>query len=373
MSLQDLIEVTRRYGGDENYVLAGGGNTSLKEGDVMYVKASGSSMAEAGAGSFVRMSRAGLAGIWKADYPEDEEEREERALADLMDSRLEGEAGRPSVETLLHSFIPYRYVVHTHPTLVNGLSCSRGGEAWAKEALGERVLWIPVVNPGYILARYVKDRVDEHMAAGSPFPEYIVLQNHGVFTGGESIDEVDGRYRLLMGKLEEAVRVTPDMEEQALEGEDEAALREAVRRSYGEDAGFEYIRIRQCDPWLRSPEAAAPVFSALTPDHIVYMGHEPLWIPEGTPDQQAGTLIKGAAAYEARHGKKPKTLLVQNRGIVSCGVSAGEARLSGLLFRDAVKVAVLSENFGGLRFMPEDKIAFINTWEVEKYRAKQSC
>ncbi len=372
MSLQSLIEVTRRYGGDENYVLAGGGNTSLKAGDVMYVKASGSVMADAASESFVKMSRAGLADIWEADYPEDKDEREERALADLMASRLEGESGRPSVETLLHSFIPYAYVVHTHPALVNGLSCSRDGEAWAKEALGDRVLWIPVVNPGYILARYVKDRVDEHLASGKPFPEYIVLQNHGVFTGGDSIDEVDERYRHLMGRLEEAIRITPDMEEQSLSGDDADALKDAVLQSYGDQAGFEFVSIRQCVPWLKSRDAAAPVFSALTPDHIVYMGHEPLWIPEGTPSEQADALMSGVAAYEAEHGKKPKTLLVQSRGIISCGASAREAMLSGLLFRDAVKVAVLAENFGGVQFMPEDKIAFINTWEVEKYRAKQS-
>ena len=370
MSVQELIDVTRRYGGNPDYVLAGGGNTSLKEDGVMYVKASGSSMGDIEEKGFVKMDQKALDALWTADYPDNEDEREELVLEDLMKARLEGESARPSVETLLHSFIPFTYVVHTHPALVNGLTCSVGGQEWAEKALGNKALWIPVVNPGYILAKYVKDRVDEHMAKGLDFPDYIILQNHGVFTGGNTIAEVDQRYQLLMGKLEEAIRITPDMAEESLSGRDADVLKAAVREVYGAEAGFEFISIKECSSWLASREAAAPVFSALTPDHIVYMGHEPLWIPSS--GDQASALKAGVASYEAEHGKKPKTLLVQNRGIVSCGDSEKVAHLSGLLFRDAVKVSVFAGNFGGVQFMPQDKIDFINNWEVEKYRAKQS-
>ena len=372
MPVEKLIEVTRRYGGNPDYVLAGGGNTSLKEKGVMYVKASGSSMAQIDETGFVKMDQAGLDAIWTADYPENTEEREDRALQDLMDARLEGETARPSVETLLHSFVPYKYVVHTHPALMNGLSCAVRGEEIARELLGDKMLWIPVVNPGYILARYVKDRVEEFTADGKAFPEYIILQNHGVFTGGESISDVDKRYEFLMGKLETKITITPDMKELPVDQALSDKLQNAVIRAYGPAGGFHFYRIRQCDPWLVSKEAAVPVFSALTPDHIVYMGHEPLWIDEESVETMTNSLIEGVASYEKTYGKKPKTILIQNRGIISCGVSQKEADLSQILFKDAVKVSVLSKNFGGVRFMPQDKIDFINNWEVEKYRAKQS-
>jgi len=372
MSLNELIDVTRRYGGNPDYVLAGGGNTSLKEKGVMYVKASGAAMGSIEEAGFVKMDQAALDRLWTADYSEDKDEREEQVLEDLMKARLEGETARPSVETLLHSFIPYTFVVHTHPALVNGMTCSKNGQAWAEKTLGDKVLWIPVVNPGYILAKYVKDRVDERIAEGKVFPDYIMLQNHGVFTSGDTVADVDKRYQFLMGKLEEAIHITPDMNETTIDGPDAETFRVAVKKAYGEDAGFEFVSIRQCLPWLSSKEAAFPVFSALTPDHIVYMGHEPLWIPEGTGESMTRTLLEGVASYNSLHGKKPKTILVQNRGIIFCGTSAKEASLSGVLFRDAVKVAVLSENFGGIQFMPQDKIDFINTWEVEKYRAQKS-
>ncbi|MDA3957558.1 class II aldolase/adducin family protein [Oceanispirochaeta sp.] len=372
MSMTELIEVTRRYGGNPDYVLAGGGNTSLKQKGVMYVKASGTTMGEIDETGFVQMDQARLDRLWTVDYPVDQEEREERALEDLMKARLEGETARPSVETLLHCFVPFKYVVHTHPAMVNGMTCSRRGQAWAEKELGDRVLWIPVVNPGYILAKYVKDRVDERLAAGKKFPDFIMLQNHGVFTGGDTIEDVDQRYQFLMGKLEESILITPDMAEEPVDMTVSDVLKSAVQKAYGKDAGFEFMNIRQCRDWLKSPEDAALVFTALTPDHIVYMGHEPLWIPEGDDEAMTESLVQGVGAYEAKYGKKPKTLLVQNQGIVSCGVNSKEASLSGILFRDAVKVAVLSENFGGIQFMPQDKIDFINTWEVEKYRAQKS-
>jgi rhamnose utilization protein RhaD (predicted bifunctional aldolase and dehydrogenase) len=372
MSVAELIEVTRRYGGNPDYVLAGGGNTSLKKDGVMYVKASGTTMGEIDESGFVKMDQKALDALWTVEYPEDKDEREERALEDLMKARLEGETSRPSVETLLHCFIPFQFVVHTHPALVNGMTCSKGGRGWAEKELGDRVLWIPVVNPGYILAKYVKDRVDERLASGKGFPDFIMLQNHGVFTGGNSIEEVDQKYQYLMGKLEESIRITPQMAEEPVDLAVAAVLKKAVQKAYGPEAGFEFKNIRQCKEWLQSKEAASPVFSALTPDHIVYMGHKPLWIPEGGEAELEQSLVEGVSAYEGEFGKKPKTILVQNQGILSCGVNAKEAFLSGILFRDAVKVAVLSENFGGVQFMPQDKIDFINTWEVEKYRAKKS-
>ena len=372
MSVAELIEVTRRYGGNPDYVLAGGGNTSLKEKGVMYVKASGTFMSDVDESGFVKMDQSRLDAVWQADYPENTEEREERALEDLMKARLEGETARPSVETLLHSFIPQTYVVHTHPAMVNGLTCSLRGEEIARLMLGDRMLWIPVVNPGYILARYVKDRVEAFMAQGNAFPTYIFLQNHGVFTGGDSLEEVDRNYEYLMGKLETRIDRTADMKELPADAAVEETLAAAVKKAYGADAGSFFYRISECESWLVSKEAASPVFSALTPDHIVYMGHEPLWISEGDLNFMAEQLISGVASYEGRYGKKPKTILVQNSGILSCGSSLSEASLSRDLFHDAVRVAVLSENFGGVQFMPQDKIDFINNWEVEKYRAAKS-
>jgi rhamnose utilization protein RhaD (predicted bifunctional aldolase and dehydrogenase) len=104
----------------------------------MYVKGSGMPLADAAADSFVRMDRAALARIWDRHYPEASEERESAVLADMMAARMPGEEQkRPSVEALLHDLIPFAFVVHLHPALVNGITCSQQGETAMKEIFAD--------------------------------------------------------------------------------------------------------------------------------------------------------------------------------------------------------------------------------------------
>jgi len=158
--LQELIAISQAFGRDPEFVLAGGGNTSFKTDRHLLIKASGSSLADAGPGSFVRLDRRRLSAVWQRSYSEEPDRREAEVLADLMAAREAGqEALRPSVETSLHDLLCEPYVVHTHPTIVNGLTCSRDGESVAARLFGERALWVPSVNPGYTLAAAVREAV----------------------------------------------------------------------------------------------------------------------------------------------------------------------------------------------------------------------
>ncbi|MDR2303812.1 MAG: class II aldolase/adducin family protein, partial [Treponema sp.] len=76
MSLEELAEISRFYGADPEYVIAGGGNTSFKDDDYLYIKASGTSLAGLGSGDFVKMDREKLGQIWEKQYPEESESRE---------------------------------------------------------------------------------------------------------------------------------------------------------------------------------------------------------------------------------------------------------------------------------------------------------
>ncbi|MDC7126053.1 MAG: class II aldolase/adducin family protein, partial [Spirochaetales bacterium] len=190
MGVQELAEVTNRYGSDKDFVLAGGGNTSFKENGIMYVKPSGTTMATISAEDFVKVDLEKLKCMMDKTYSEDSEEREAEALKDMMASRVPGEDKRPSVETLLHFLLPYNYVVHTHPTLINGLTCSKDGESICSEIFGKKALWIPVVNPGYILALTIKERLEEHRRNGGA-DQIIILQNHGIFVQADSLEEID--------------------------------------------------------------------------------------------------------------------------------------------------------------------------------------
>jgi rhamnose utilization protein RhaD (predicted bifunctional aldolase and dehydrogenase) len=377
MSVEDLAGLSRYYGADPDYVLAGGGNTSFKDGDTLYVKGSGAALAEVRPESFVRMDRRALGRIWEKAYPPDPDERETLVLADLMAARKSGEEGkRPSVETLLHDALPFAYVVHTHPALVNGLTCSREGEAAASE-LFPQALWIPSVNPGYILSLAVKNAMDGHTAGKGRPASVILLQNHGIFVGAGGVAEVKEIYRTVMEKIAVKIKEKPDLSggltRYGASGEIAALFAELAEKSAGPPGG----------PWqvsfLRNPAVAAltadrasfyPVSSAFSPDHIVYAGSCPLFVETGGSEAVFAGIRTAWENHLGRTGRVPKIAAVQGAGIFGIGPSEKAASLALEVFADAVKVAVYAKAFGGPRFMTRDQIDFIDNWEVERYRAR---
>ena len=126
--LNALAEMSNKYGADPRFVLAGGGNTSFKSKENLWIKGSGTALATIKAEDFVVMDRSKLNMMWSANYPENEAARESAVLQDMMDARVEGETRRPSVETLLHNLFPQRYILHVHPTTVNGITADGATE-----------------------------------------------------------------------------------------------------------------------------------------------------------------------------------------------------------------------------------------------------
>ncbi|MEN6399246.1 MAG: class II aldolase/adducin family protein, partial [Rectinema sp.] len=121
MSMKELVEVSRRYGSDPEFVLAGGGNTSWKTNDTLFVKASGTALATIEEIGFVELDLEAVRAILRQAFPSDSAAREAQVLSALMAARKPGQTMRPSVETILHALFPYSYVVHLHPALVNGV------------------------------------------------------------------------------------------------------------------------------------------------------------------------------------------------------------------------------------------------------------
>jgi rhamnose utilization protein RhaD (predicted bifunctional aldolase and dehydrogenase) len=380
MSLQDLAEISRFYGSNPDYVIAGGGNTSFKDKDYLYIKASGTSLAEARPGDFVKMNRASLGGIWKKTYPADTGAREAAVLADMLAARAPGEENkRPSVETLLHDILPFAFVVHTHPSLVNGLTCARKGREAARELFAGS-LWIPSINPGYILSKAVKDAMDSYQAEKGKAADLIFLQNHGIFAGADTIDAVKAVYSGLMNAIEGRIKRKPDLSgkvssfgnSDSLAGE----LGRAAAQISGEAARFvRFERNEELSRFLAGKDAFAPLSSAFTPDHIVYAGSDPLFLDSGTVKdaENTGALAEALKRRREKTGRLPKIVAVQGLGVFGLGSSEKAAANAVELFNDAVKVAVYAESFGGPLSMPPEQIAFINNWEVERYRSKVSA
>jgi rhamnose utilization protein RhaD (predicted bifunctional aldolase and dehydrogenase) len=368
MDITDLIEVSRRYGADDQMVLAGGGNTSKKLGGEMYVKASGHMLADIDASGFVRMDLSALEQIWDKEYPEDTDERENRVLADMMEARFAGEQARPSVEALLHSLLRPAYVVHLHPGLVNGVTCAQDGEQTVHRFFGDDAVWIPLVNPGYILAKTVRDAIREHEGRTGVYPASIFLQNHGVFVSADTLDEIDRIYDRIMSTLTAALKRTPQMAPVAVDPKRNDLITEALNTFAGTDQACHVLMNEELSSRLQDEESFYPLSSAFTPDHIVYSGFKPLWIDHAVFSEKdpVAAVVARCKAYEEAYGVAPKCLAVQHTGIFALEERAV------ILFQDTVKVAAYTESFGGARFMDDDQISFIRNWEVEKYRAKVS-
>lgn len=370
MDVNALVEMSHRYGASSEFVLAGGGNTSYKTEDTLFVKGSGTALATISESGFVRMDRKKLSAMLEKSYSENETEREAQVLADMMAARCTGEeAKRPSVETLLHDLLPYSFVLHVHPSLVNGITCARDGEA-ACTRLFPNAVWVGSTKPGYILAMLCKEKIDAFTAKNGSAPKLIFLQNHGIFFAADTVEEIDRAVCETMARIKENIKRFPDDGE--AEYDREAALRLApeLRMLYGQggNAIVTFTVNKDIISFASSKESFAPISGGFSPDHIVYCKAEPLFVEAG--DALSERLEADFAAYKEQNGYAPKIVLVSGVGMFSCGKTKKEADTAAAVFCDAMNIAVYSESFGGALPLDDELTSFIKSWEVESYRAR---
>lgn len=358
VQLKELAAMSNKYGANPEYVLAGGGNTSFKSAEHLWVKGSGTALATINPQDFVVLERALLDKMWTAVYPVEEAKREAAVLADMMAARVEGETRRPSVETLLHNLFPQQYILHVHPAIVNGLTCSREGVVAMKRLFPEAV-WVEACKPGYILALECKKQMDAYKAETGRDCTLLFLENHGIFFAGDSVDALDILAAQVMGTLKANVKRQPDLTEISCDADKVAAMAAVFCALYGDGAAVKFAV---------NPEILAydPATRSLSPDHIVYAKAKQLALTEDMDAEAA------FAAFEAENGYKPKIIFVKDLGMFSCGMTEKEAETALMVMQDAIKVVAYAESFGGVSPMPEFLIDFIVNWEVESYRSKVS-
>jgi NAD(P)-dependent dehydrogenase (short-subunit alcohol dehydrogenase family)/rhamnose utilization protein RhaD (predicted bifunctional aldolase and dehydrogenase) len=375
--LRELVRISRHFGADPEFLVAGGGNTSYKTATHLYVKASGAALSEITAEGFVCMRRESLARMWERSYPEDPLGREAAVLADMLAAREKGEEGkRPSVETPLHDFLPQSYVVHTHPPLVNGLTCARRGRQEARRLFGSRVLWVPTVNPGYVLAGTVRREIERYRRREGHDPDILLFQNHGLCVGGESLQEIAEKTELVLRTLREQLSESPDLSPADFDRSRAAELAPCLRMLLLEEGSGSILVFHSSAAvrvFLDTPSSFSGLSTSFTPDQIVYCQHEPLFVAhQASAEQQRKRLQEGVEEYRRRNGFPPKIVAVQKLGAFAWGTSRKNADSALALFLDAVKVAVYSRSFGGPLPMPPEQVEFIKGWEVEAYRRRVS-
>ena len=382
--IEDLIAISRKFGHDSRFVIAGGGNTSYKDENRLWVKASGHALATITEDGFAVLDRALLNEMGEKAYNEDTAIREEQVKNDLAVACITKDR-RPSVETSLHNCMGFAFVVHLHPTLVNGLMCSVNAEAACKEIFPD-ALYIEYTDPGYTLFKKVYDRIKAYKAEKGKEPQVIFLQNHGIFVGGDTTAEIEGIYSEVLGKLEAKVAALPEGDTAVSETVTDVvpAIRQMLSRS---GRGFKTLKVTKnalvdffidgCSVTSIGSVTDCPgksgfdkIAKPFTPDIIVYCKSSYIFIEAESDEEILKQAEEEIEAFVSGKGYTPKVLLIKGIGLIAVGDSFRNAQIITDVFTDAMKIAFYAQSFGGEHPMERAWIDFIDNWEVENYRRK---
>src|SRR5947209_18788201 len=203
-TLAQLVARSRKLGADRSVCNWGGGNTSAKSDEIdfrgrpariLWVKGSGSDLAS--------VTQASFTGLYLEDIlPLLERKRmsDSQMVDYLAHCFYEPGRPRPSIETLLHGFLPFAHVDHTHADATNYFACAEGGEAPARDCFGDALIWIPYRRPGFGLAREVALAL-----RARPHAKLVILANHGLITWGDTDESCYASTLSTIGKTRQLV------------------------------------------------------------------------------------------------------------------------------------------------------------------------
>ncbi len=409
--LESLAYRSNLLGTDRAVANFGGGNTSTKakerdhagrEIDVLWVKGSGSDLATIRAEQFTGLKLEEVLPLEERETMSDEE-----MVSYLASCQLTPTMPRGSIETLLHAFVPYAHVDHTHPDAINMICCSEGGEELAAECFGEEAVWIPYIRPGFTLSKQVGEAV-----RSNPNARFVLLAKHGLVTWGETHEESYSRTIEAINRAAEFVAsragepfggrtVEPLSSErrEALLAEILPTLRGAL--SSGSDEATH--KILRCDYTTedvlefvcgRDSKELSQV-GAACPDHLVRTKVKPLWVDFDPQEEDAeelkAKLREGVEGYRreyeeyyARNRERnpegdapmfdpnPRVVLVPGIGLVGAAHSHKEAALSRDFAYRAINVMRGAHALGGYVSLTEEESYAVEYWPLELYKLAQA-
>jgi rhamnose utilization protein RhaD (predicted bifunctional aldolase and dehydrogenase)/NAD(P)-dependent dehydrogenase (short-subunit alcohol dehydrogenase family) len=388
----------RLLGADPALVLHGGGNTSVKtragdlfgeEIDVLCVKGSGWDLAtiEPAGHPVIRLSP--LLRLRELGAVSDE-----AMVNALRQNLLDQAAANPSVETLLHAFIPAKFIDHTHAVAVLALANQPGAKELLEEAYGERVSIVPYVMPGFDLARAAASAWEE-----TPHVEGLILLNHGIFSFGATaresyermIDLVDAAETVIAKRRRPAPTPRPESAPSKGRGEILSTLRGALGRAAPDGVARRWILD------LRAKGAAAAVAAdpklaeladrgVATPDHVIRTKRAPLVLAWPSSDLEAWgeaaatatrAYIEDYQAYFDRNvarfpgGKRaldplPRVVAIEGLGLVGLGTNAGAAAIAADIAESWAATLLAAEDVGRFEPLGEEATFDMEYWALEQ-------
>jgi rhamnose utilization protein RhaD (predicted bifunctional aldolase and dehydrogenase)/NAD(P)-dependent dehydrogenase (short-subunit alcohol dehydrogenase family) len=394
--LARCVHVSRLLGQDGSLVLHGGGNTSVKtrvrellgdETEVIYIKGSGADLAKIGPEHFPACRLGHLRRLCELPSMTDAE-----IVRELRAHMLDPFRPTPSVEALLHAFLPGKFVAHTHADAVLSLLNQPSSEAIVREIYGERALFVPYVKPGFSLARGVIDAWRAKVPAGEE-PSIVVLDKHGVFTWGDTaedcyarmIDAVTAAESALAKRLEgRAIAHAP-----ATPLAPYAAVAPVVRGALTRVSNQDWILAHRGSSAVlgflsRADLAEVTAIGCATPDHVIRTKIAPLvlgeWQAEGARGRVEDAVRAFAAQYDAYFRRCtaardmklepldpwPRVVLIPGVGLVTAGKTLEEAEIAADIYEHTITVIEAASAMS--RYTPASELDLFDVeyWSLEQ-------
>jgi rhamnulose-1-phosphate aldolase/alcohol dehydrogenase len=407
------VYTARLIGSDPDLVLHGGGNASLKASrttllgdgaDVLFVKGSGTPLDAVEPRDLPGLDLGHLRRLRGLDSLSDEE-----MVNQLRTHLLEASSPNPSVETLLHAFLPQRFVDHSHADAVLTLTNQPEGEALVREALGERVVVLPYIMPGLSLAKAVADAVEKQ-----PASQGAVLLKHGLCSFAEDartsyelhIEFVDLCEQLLARKARNRPLLTARSKAAASGSPAErvAAVAPIVRGLLAEETDDEdHPHRRWVMEWRGGPavldfcssEEARELArqGPLTPDHVIWTKALPLYVDDPhweEPDRLAERLDHAVVEYRRAYDaylegcakakgviaasldSTPRVVLLPGAGALCFGRSKKEARIAADITEHTLAAKALAQAVGRYQSVSPSELFDVEVWSLERAKLGSS-
>lgn len=398
--VEELVYRSNLIGSDRAVCNWGGGNTSMKtiekdfrgrDIEVMWVKGSGSDLANMKAHNFTGLRLDDILPLIERDEMSDED-----MVAYLSHCMIDSKHPRASIETLLHAFLPFKHVDHTHPDAIISICCADNGKQIAEEIFGDRYVWVPYIRPGFTLSKMIAEGVKNN-----PNAELVLMEKHGLVTWGDTSEEAYTKTIEIINEAENYINAKVDeaslfggQKYESLSDEEAtsilAKVMPVIRGAVSEEKKMLLTYDRGDDVLQFVNSHNAPELSqigAACPDHLVHTKMTPLyveWDPQ-TKDVEAliSAIKKGVGSFKTSYkeyfernkneGDKmfepaPRVILIPGLGMVNTGKDVNNSRVSGALYHRAIAVMRGSTTLGNFVSLSENESYNVEYWPLELYK-----
>jgi rhamnose utilization protein RhaD (predicted bifunctional aldolase and dehydrogenase) len=369
------VYTSQLLGQSKELVLHGGGNTSVKIENILYVKGSGWNLDTIEKGGFSPVNLDVLLEMATRERLSDTQMVAEQRAA-MSDQSFPN----PSIEAILHAIIPFDYVDHTHADAVVTLTNTPSGKALVKELYGKDMLIIDYVMPGFELAKHIYEitkSIDWNNLTG------MILMHHGVFTFDNDAQRAYEKMIELVTVAEAYLAEHVTLACGDCEGKGDPSIAQTV--------GIEAAKLRGCELFpLLIDSPSAQLFSilpnlealvkkgGLTPEHVIRIKPFPAIIDANIAEGIAQFAQEYKSYFDANASSEhicldlaPRYAVIKGVGIVVLGKDEKESRIIGDIVKHTITAILSAEQLGGWKSLSLDKMFEMEYWELEQAKLKK--